>query len=298
MTQTWLRGVEIGGIQIGIEVPQSYGWEWPEGPIADFSCLPRSPEVHVGVRVADISSADLGGERYGLGAWTFEVARRGADWLLGLSRRGVREQLAVFDRDFCEGEVVFSREAARSPRFPLRSPLDEWIVLHRTVARGGLVLHASAQASDGQARIRLGSSPLETPARNRWISPRAGLFGRETALVREEAGHLRHFRTPWTDAADPTLGYSTRVLDVVAFEEAARPFSELLDPAEAADLLVTHAIVPLCDESLLDRVLENSRKLSENARVLRLGDVERSDAPMAWQSAQLQGGFAPPRHGV
>ena len=295
MTRTRLRGLEIGGIQIGIEVPDSCPWEWPESPVADFTCLPRNPEVHVGLRVAELSSADLGGECYGLGSWTFEVARCGEDWFLGLSRRGVREQLATFDREFRTGEVLVCPEAAQDRRFPLLTPLDEWIVVHRTVACGGLSLYASASRVEAGARVRLGPSVAKLDAPNRWITPRAALFGRDTVLLREQGTTLRSFRTPWSDAMDPLLGYSSRVADLIVVEETERVYRECLDPDDAAELLVTHAIVPLCDEAFLDRVLRNARRLAGRVPFLRCGEVAAAAAPIALQSPQAQTAFAPLR---
>ncbi len=297
MARTRLRGLEIGGIQIGIEVPENCDWQWPEGPVSDFQCLPREPEVHVGVRVGEVGCEDLGGERYAIGAWTFEVARRGSDWWLGLSYNGRRAQLAIFDRDFCTGEVTISRDTARTRTYPLRGPLDEWIVLHRTVARGGLCLTASAVAAEGQAVVRLGA--LIVPTTNRWLTPSTNLLGRHSILVREERGQLRLFRTPWSESIDPMLGFEARVREFHRAEEAEHPFSEILDANDAADLLVTHAVVPLCDDGLLDQVLHNAQKIAAAARVLEIGkSADPGAAPMAWRSAQLQGAFAPPLGGL
>jgi len=288
--------LEIGGIQIGIEVPENCEWEWPDGPVADFQCLPREPEVHVGVRVGDVGSGDLGGECYAIGTWTFEVARRGSDWQLGLSRNGRRAQLALFDRDFRTGEVTLSRETAIARTYPLRGPLDEWIILHRTAARGGLCLTASALALDGQAVVRLGTSAPQNA--NRWTTPSTSLLGRNAVLIREVRSQLRLFRTPWSESIDPTLGFEARVREFQRIEEAEHPFSELLDRNDAADLLVTHAVVPLCDDGLLDRVLRNAQKIAAAARVCEIGESADLRAPMAWRSPQLQGAFAPPRGGL
>jgi hypothetical protein len=296
MSRTRLRGLEIGGIQIGIEVPETCSWHWPDGAIAEYSCLPRDPEVHVGVRVGNVGSEDLAGEHYALGSWTFEVARRGEDWLLGLSRGGRREQLAFFDRDFRAGEVVLSSDLARQPGYPLRSPLDEWIVLHRTIAGGGLCLNASATAAHGQARVRLGIADSDRV--NHWTTSTTTLLGRNTLWVREEGGQLRVHRTPWGDAMDRQLGMEAQLLDFSLFEEAERPYREVLDPVDAAEVLVTHAVVPLCDEGLLDRVLRNAQRIGEQASVLRVGETRASSAPIAWKSPQMQSGFAPPRSAI
>jgi len=61
MARTQLRGLEIGGIQIGIEVPETCPWQWPDNVVAGYSCLPRNPEVHVGVRVGKVDREDLAG---------------------------------------------------------------------------------------------------------------------------------------------------------------------------------------------------------------------------------------------
>lgn len=296
MARTRLRGVEIGGIQIGIEVPENCEWEWPDGPVADFQCLPRDPEVHVGLRVADVDSEDLGGECYAIGPWTFEVARIGSDWRLGLSIGGRRAQLASFDRDFEAGEVTVSREMAARRIYPLRGPLDEWIVLHRTVARGGLCLAGSALARDGQAIIRLGET--DSRATQGWSSPSTSLLGRNAVLVREVRGQLRLFRTPWSRSLDPALGFEARVGEFEKIEEAEQPYVDLLDASHAAERLVTHAIVPLCDDRLLDRVLRNAQRIGRGARVIERGESLATEAPMDWRSPQLQGAFAPPRGGI
>lgn len=295
MARTRLRGLEIGGIQIGIEVPETCEWEWPEAPVSDFQCLPRDPEVHVGLRVGPMEEGDLGGERYAIGAWTFEVARRGGDWLLGLSKGGQLAQLAHFDREFRVGEIVVSPEVAMRREYPLRGPIDEWIVLHRTVARGGLVVTASAQAEPGGAIVRLGDA--DTPSKGRWHTPSSSLLGRSAMVIREEASMLRLFRTPWSQHVDAYLPYSTRVLEIERVDSAEVAFDDLLDPQEAADLLVTHAVVPLCDDGLLDRVLRNAQQIAAATRVIDRGMAREmpADAPMAWRSRELQSGLAPPR---
>jgi len=155
MGRTRLRGLSIAGIQIGIELPDVCEWDWPDTAVRDFASLPREPEVHVGLRVSALGREELAGERYALGAATFEVARRGDDWLIGLTRGGQRQQLAHFDRDFRVGEIRQSPEFARERRYPLAGGLDEWIVLQRTVAGGGLCVSGRAVALAGEAHIAL-----------------------------------------------------------------------------------------------------------------------------------------------
>lgn len=286
MARTRLRGLSIGDIQIGIEVPADCPWLWPDAPVADYQCLPREPEVHVGVRVAPLSSRDLGGERYTLGAFVFEVARRGRDWLLGLSRAGRRLQLAHFDAEFRLGEVMLSPETARARSYPLRGPIDEWIVLHRTVARGGLCLAGRAHAESGGAVLRLEQGAEGNVGR--WVTPARSMLGERCLIVRAEEGTPRLFGAPWSDAIDPRLSDGAGVGAFEHCEPAPIGFRNVLDPDDAADLLVRHAILPLSDETLLERALRNARRIARmrpSVEVGRAGDPE--PATRSWRSLQV-----------
>ena len=121
------------------------------------------------------------------------------------------------------------------------------------------------------------------------------LFGRNTLWVRAIDGVPRVHRAPWAESMDHALGFDARILEFDCAEESVAPFSEMLDPDEVAELLVAHAVVPLCDDLLLERVLENARKLARLVPCRRVGEKRVADAPLDWKSAQLQGGFAPPR---
>jgi len=268
MGRTRLRGLSIAGIQIGLEVPETCEWDWPETGIHDFACPPREPEVHVGLRVAEPSSVDLAGERYSIGGLTFEVARLGDDWQIGLSRAGRRQQLACFDGEFRVGEVVQSPDWARQRRYPLGAGLDEWIVLQRTVARGGLCLSGRALAVGAGARIALGGDDAATGG---WRVATPSLLGRQTLALRDEGAGLRVFRTPWCGGMDDALGQAARVLELCCLDDSESAYREPLDPSDAAEALVGHAVLPLCDERFLDRVLRNASRISEGTRVVRLG---------------------------
>jgi hypothetical protein len=117
-------------------------------------------------------------------------------------------------------------------------------------------------------------------------------------LVREEHERLRVYPTPWSEGLDPRLVDATAVAEVIGHSDAVRAYRERLDPDEAAELLVTHAVVPLSDEVLLDRALCNARRLAGRTLVLRVGGGMRVAAPLDWQSAPLQCAFGPPQSGL
>lgn len=303
MTRTRLRGVRIGGIEIGIEVPADCAWQWPDAPIADFACLAREPEVHVGVRLGSVPQIDLEGERYSVpSGGTFEVKREGEDWLLGLSVDGHRDLIARFDGEFGSGEVVISRESPRAPFFPLAAPLAEWILVHRTVLHGGLCLRGIAIAVGGRTSIRLGEGATAFASTTGWRRmssirsfSSAGANRRPMVLVREEDRRLRAYPTPWSEGGDLQLVEATAVAEVIGHSETARVDRERLDPDEAAELLATHAVVPLSNEVLLDRVLCNARRLAGRTVVLRMGGGGRVAAAIDGQSAPLQCALGPPQ---
>lgn len=303
MARTRLRGVRIGGIEIGIEVPADYPWRWPDAPIADFACLAREPEVHVGVRLGAVPQVDLEGERYSVPSGAFEVKRQGEDWLLGLTVDGHRDLIARFDGEFRSGEVVISRESARAPFFPLAAPLAEWILVHRTLLHGGLCLRGIAFPVGGQASVRLGDEATAFASATGWRrmsssgAASSARARRPMVLVREENERLRVYPTPWSEAFDLRLAEATAVVEVIGHSDSVRAYRERLDPDEAAELLVTHAVVPFSDEVLLDRALCNARRLAGRTLVLRIGGGLRVAAPIDWQSAPLQCAFGPPQSG-
>ena len=275
MARTRLRGLTIAGIQMGIEVPETCPWEWPDTAVADWQSLPREPEVAVGVRVARVDDAMVGAERYAICGWTFEVARAGSDWLLGLVRRGRREQLARFDADYRVGEILMSPEAARSRHYPLRGPLDQWIVLHRTIARGGLCLTGTVGERAHEAVLRLGAA--RRGVANAWSSGPT-LLGDRVLVLRPERERARWFRTPWNERFDSRLRDEMPVRGIEQREPTPLPYRAQLDPDELADRLVQHAIVPLNDEAVLDRVLRNAREIADRVPGVELG-VRQGNVP-------------------
>lgn len=274
MSRTRLRGLSIAGIQIGVEVPEPCEWDWPENAIQDHACLPREPEVQVGLRIGAVTQTDLAGERYALGASTFEIARRGEDWLIGLSRGGERRQIALFDADFAVGEVVQSPDWAAQRRYPLAGGLDEWIVFQRSVLRGGICLSGAARAVGRGAEVELA---VEDPGSPRgWQVAIPSLLGRRTLVLRQDDLAARVHRTPWSTSVDESLPASSRIVGFSCLDAGEVVGCEILDPADAAEILVQHAVIPLCDERVFDRVLRNARQIADAASMVRRG---RSGAP-------------------
>ena len=170
--------------------------------------------------------------------------------------------------------------------------------MHRTVAKGGLILKGRVDVRDGVARVRLGagSGPREEASTQSW-NRRGGVLGHGTTLVREQGARLRRFSTPWNGGLEHALRPPLPIREFEVLEPSQSPYRECLDPNEAAEILVMNALVPLCDEAMFDYVLDNARSIAELTPVIRQGEVPRAAPPIEWESAQLQGGLAPPSLG-
>ena len=91
-------------------------------------------------------------------------------------------------------------------------------------------------------------------------------------------GCLRLFRAPWSESIDPRLPFEVRVHPLERVAEADLAWKDRLEPADAADLLARRAIVPLCDEGLLERVLRNAQRIAAEARIVERGITRYADA--------------------
>jgi hypothetical protein len=294
MARTRLRGVELVGTRIAIEVPSNLDWSWSGEAIEHFSCSPESPDVYVGVRIGVADAVPSDGIVYESGGHTFEVGRRVDDWVIAVHGRGRFERVAVFDDSFSEGEVVVSPSAAAAGVAPFGHPLDEIVALHRVVRAGGLIVRGSAVPRDQRALLFLGSA--QAPAADGcWGSARSQrLDGDRLALLPAERG-IRLCGTPWH--SDPLLSRPFSVsLDAVHVIEPARAlFAERQDDCDAIQALLAHALAPVHDPACADWLLEGARRVTSQVPVLRLGlPEEKRVLPFTWGGSEAALAFAPP----
>ena len=148
-----------------------------------------------------------------------------------------------------------------------------------------------AEAKEGGAILRLGA-----PAERLRPDPRdASLLGRNTVLVVEDGGRFKVCRAPWSDAVGGRLSSRSILRGMQTVEPASHSFDVMLDPAEAAERIVTDAVVPLCDESLLDGVLLNAQWIADAVSLREVGHRSLGAAALVLPpSTPPRGSFAAP----
>jgi hypothetical protein len=92
---------------------------------------------------------------------------------------------------------------------------------------------------------------------------------------------------------DEALGTDARVLEFHCRDESESAYRELLDPADAAEQLVAHAVLPLDDERFLDRVLRNASRMGEQLRVVRFGVPAVAERPAACPTVRIAHALTP-----
>lgn len=305
MGRSKLRGLEVAGVRVAVEVPSPFDWRWPRS-MERFAVPPCDPEVHIGVRVGSCEFRLDDPVVYECGQGSLEVARDGRDWLVVSDRGDGLRRLARFDASFSQGEVVVSPRAAADGIHPLCHPIDEVLLLHRIAHAGGLVLHGSAVVRDRRALAFVGSGRLPGEAGPRSANETldgAHVLAAGRVVLRPGSLGVRAHATPWS--GDPGVGESGETgasqvmsagLEAVhvlgASEEVA---IEPLDAHAAVAELLAYVVAPVHAPGIADRLMENATRITHSVRVLRVETPDdRRVQPFAWGQRHASLAFAPP----
>jgi hypothetical protein len=304
MGRTRLRGFELGGVRLAVEVPSGFAWDWPESWPCELACAPHDPEVYVGVRVGATSVPRFDAIAYSCEGVSFEIGRAGQDWVVAVHGREPFERVARFDDSFREGEVVISPRAlssgASGPEHPLQNPLADLIVMHRVIRSGGLVLRGSALFRNGSALVFLGAGepPVDPPAPRSGAKLASRLLARDQVVLRSEGHGIRVYGTPWRTGAvvGAPISASLEALYVVRSSHTGISARQLESEGALSELL-NHAFAPVHDTGIAERQLEAARGVVERVPLLMLESPERTQERVicfAWGQRQAALGFAPP----
>ncbi len=302
MARTKLRGVEIAGVRVAIEVPPDCCWAWPCTEMAEAACVPAGPDIYVGVRVAEIEGLEWAPMTYAYRGGHFDVGRQGEDWVIVVHGRGAAaERLARFDADFGLGEVVMSPGLATSGRFPLDGPLLEVLLLHRIAHAGGLVAEGSVVLREGRALAFLGQDSAPQRAPHERILSAAGRAGGRAErsfsgrlVFREVAGRAVVHVLPDGSAAGG-VGLSARVDAIHVVDQSASVSVRRMDRGDAIDALVQAAFAPVHDPEVAHRVPEVAARIGSLVPVVRLGvPSERRSIPFSWDGPRVAHAFNHP----
>jgi len=302
MARTRLRGVELAGIRLAIEVPPSLPWTWPDSSVAALVCSPWEPDIYVGVRVGRPQMPPCETVVYVSRGVTFEIGRADGEWVIAVYGPGGCERVACFDAALRQGEVVIAPEAAHGCSYPLQHPLDELVVLHRLALEGGLLLRGRTMLRDGRALLLLGAAQVPdefTTTLHASTQTPVPLDEQHVVLrIREDSCGGRevwlHTLSWAPDASRP--GNTSVLLEAIHVTEAGEELSaEHVVGDRAIRGILEYAFAPVHDSEYAERLLSSVESVASCVPVLCIRTpAPRNVLPMAWGHRGAAMGYAPP----
>jgi hypothetical protein len=301
MGRTLLRGIELAGVRLAIEVPPLLGWEWPDADWASLSCSPIDPDIYVGVRVGEIDSPEWDPITYSFEGGSFDVGRIGTDWgVIVRDVHGHAERLARFDERMSEGEVIVTPQAAQGQPFPMAGPLMDIALLQRVSLDGALVASGTVVIRGGRALVFLGvegaSHHAPIDIESEWQSDgdvsQMSVTGR--LVLRPNSDGVWLHVLPGS-APGSCSGATGRVDGVHVVDESHAVYAERLDPDAAIAQLLQYAWAPVHDPESADRLLAVADCIAARVPVAKLGlPGERRVIPFTWGQRHAALAFAQP----
>ncbi|MCZ6464535.1 MAG: hypothetical protein O7A09_09375 [Proteobacteria bacterium] len=297
MGRTRLRGIELAGIRVAVEVPPNSSWDWADTPHHRFECSPLDPDLYIGVRrgVPDLPRTDF--VVYACDGSTFEVGRHGTDWVVVIHGPGHSERIARFDASFREGEVWIRPDVAESLAHPLVHPLDEIIVLHRIAREGGLMLRGSAVLREGRALVFVGDTERSEDRApiSGWRQIGAPSLSGGRVVLRVQGRDVWLFGAPWQSDAAFALPIRARLDAVHSIRESPAVCAERLYADAATSELLAHVFAPVHDPDGAARLHGVAERVAERVPVVSLGlPEEQRVVPFTWGQRHAALAFAPP----
>lgn len=302
MGRTLLRGIELAGVRMAIEVPPLLSWEWPDSEWSSLACSPADPDIYAGVRVGEIPALEWDPITYSFEGGSFDVGRLGADW--GVVVRDVHghvERLARFDERLCEGEVIVTPQAARRCRFPMAGPLMDIVLLQRAMLEGALVASGTVVMRGGRALVFLGAdgaahhAPIDIDSEWRQAGEvsQKSVTGRIVLRPDPEAVWLHVLPG---DSPGSCSGASGRVDGIHVVDDSHAVYAERLSPDAAVSQLLQYAYAPVHDPESAERLMAVADCIAARVPVAKLGlPGERRVVPFTWGQRHAALAFAQPQ---
>lgn len=303
MGRTRLKGIELAGIRVAVEVPSGAPWDGPDDAFAPTACSPHEPDVYLGVRIAEPHFPTGDSIVYTSRGRTFEVARRADDWWIAVHGRERCERVVRFDTSVNQGEITVHPRAASRISHPLSHPFDELLTVHAISRAGGVVIRGTAVLRDDRALVFSGrqaggtNDPLIAnggSAESGWRPVATSDIGTCVVLRFDSAGVVLH-GMPSVSSSAGEAPLRARLDAIHLIEPATAVYTQTLDPDEAAEEILDHVFAPLHDPESTSRMAENALKLAASVPVLRLGLPEEDRVvPFTWGRRRAALAFAPP----
>jgi hypothetical protein len=298
MGRTKLRGLEIAGVKLAIEVPSNFDWTWPDATTESLSCSPVEPDVHIGVRIGATQAPSGDTFLYESNGAQFEIGWQDESWIVAIHGSRRCERTARFDSDFRFGEIVISPEFARESQYPLERPLDELILLHRLIRDGCMVLHGSVSVRGGQALVFLESADASGHSESRESGGHRGrgyVVLRPVLEARSEHSHgVWVHSTPWSGQSGQASFLRAPLAAIHILGPGATPFERLSGRAAQNEIL-QHAFAPVHDPEAAERLFEIIGQVTRKTSVIRMSQPElRRNHSVNWDAPASGMGFASP----
>jgi hypothetical protein len=297
--RTKLRGLNIAGVKIAIEVPSNFDWQWPDQTIESLACSPLEPDVHIGVRIGRTQEPTGETFLYESQGSQFEVGWEDESWIVAIHGSRRCERIARFDSDFRFGEIVVSPEFATGSRYPLEHPLDQLVFLHRLIREGCLVLHGSVSLRGGQALVF-----LDSPEVSHGKTLRRGGTHRDTEYVvlrpvldagSQNSPGVWVYSTPWSGHSDQSGVLRAPLAAIHIVGSGVDNSLERLSGRAAQDEILQYAFAPIHDPEAADRLFEIIGQVLRKTSVIRMNRPELGrNLSFNWDAPASGMGFASP----
>ncbi|MBW2389536.1 MAG: hypothetical protein JRG89_14020 [Deltaproteobacteria bacterium] len=299
MGRSKLRGVEIAGVKLAIEVPSNLPWQWPNEQLRSLACGPIDPDVHIGVRVARPRRPHGETYHYESRGVRFEIGWEGENWVVGIFGEDGCQRTARFDADFRHGEIVVSPECAAEAAYPLEHPLDELILLHRLTREGCVVMNGSVSLQDGEALLFLESGRSEQTEMLGGVSD-SRLISHvvlRPVLERDAISDTQIWvhSTPWRNNGNTASWHRAPLAAIhILSPDGDRPLERLTD-REAECELLNHVFAPIHDPQAADRLFDVVARVVRRTSVLSMTKPRmKREVSFNWDLPQAGLGFASP----
>lgn len=299
MGRSKLRGIEMAGVRLSIEVPSNLNWEWPNEELRALACVPSDADVEIGVRVATPQPPRGEVFRYESRGIRFEIGWEGESFAVAIHGKSGLERAARFDADFRQGEIVVAPERALQASYPLEHPLDELVLLHRLTREGCVIVNGSVSLEGREALLFLDATD-NTP------SPLAGMsfetrhdsqFVLRPVLEHDGISDTRVWvhSTPWKrDRAGLSFERAPLAAVHVLCDDGSAPIERLTDRSAENEIL-QHVFAPVHDPDTAGRLMEIVGRVVRRTSVLRLCKPHMNrEISFNWDTPQAGLGFAPP----
>ncbi|MFT5442653.1 MAG: hypothetical protein ACI8W3_001697 [Myxococcota bacterium] len=297
MGRSKVRGIEMAGVKLAIEVPSNCSWQWPTRELEELSGPPLDADVQIGVRVGKPRRVNGETFRYESRGIRFEIGWEGEDWAVAVYGKSGLERTARFDADFKHGEIVIDPEHAAAAPYPLEYPLDDLILLHRLTREGCIVVSGSVSVTDGEALLFLEShTGVPASALGMQTSQRSSEHFVLRPVHSKDSSNSNQvwlYATPWHAAHSATSWQRVPLQAIhVLCPGGDQPF-EALDPGDAENEILQHVFAPVHDPDAATRLLEVVSHIARRTSVLKMRQPKLSrEISFNWDSPQSSMGFA------